>query len=65
MPIDSYSSEANAQRICRVSKGKERRMKTVKENLKTITAYAGADAVNAEGFAAWTPSDTMLSSLLM
>jgi 60 kDa SS-A/Ro ribonucleoprotein len=35
-------------------------MKTVKENLKTINAYAGADTVNAEGFAAWTPSDTTL-----
>ena len=35
-------------------------MKTVKENLKTIAGYAGADAVNAEGFAAWTPSDTTL-----
>ena len=35
-------------------------MKTLKENLKTITAYAGADTVNAEGFSAWTPSDTTL-----
>lgn len=35
-------------------------MKTLKENLKTIAAYAEADTVNAEGFAAWTPSDTTL-----
>ena len=31
-------------------------MKTLKENLKTIATYAEADTVNAEGFAAWTPS---------
>lgn len=35
-------------------------MKTLKENLKTIATYAGADTVNAEGFSAWTPSDTTL-----
>ena len=35
-------------------------MKTLKENLKTIRTYAGADTVNAEGFSAWTPSDTTL-----
>ncbi|MCQ2395497.1 MAG: hypothetical protein MJ249_14545 [Kiritimatiellae bacterium] len=35
-------------------------MKTLKENLKTMTVYAGADTVNAEGFSAWTPSDTTL-----
>ena len=35
-------------------------MKTLKENLKTVTTYAGADTVNAEGFSAWTPSDAAL-----
>jgi len=35
-------------------------MKTLKENLKTIETYAGADTVNAEGSSAWTPSDTTL-----
>lgn len=41
-------------------------MKTVKENLKAMTAYAGADTVNAEGFPAWTPSDaTLLEQLSM
>ena len=35
-------------------------MKTLKENLKTIRTYAGADTVNAEGFPAWSPSDTTL-----
>ena len=35
-------------------------MKTLKENLKTMQTYAGADTVNAEGFSAWTPSDTTL-----
>lgn len=35
-------------------------MKALKENLKTITTYAGADKVNAEVFFAWTPSDTTL-----
>ena len=35
-------------------------MKALKENLKTIATYAGADKVNAEGFFAWTPSDTTL-----
>ena len=35
-------------------------MKQLKDNLKTIAAYAGADTRNAEGFPAWTPSDTTL-----
>ena len=35
-------------------------MKALKENMKTIATYAGADKVNAEGFYAWTPSDTTL-----
>ena len=35
-------------------------MKQLKNNLKTIAAYAGADARNAEGFPAWTPSDAVL-----
>ena len=41
-------------------KGKEKKMKALKENLKTIATYEGADSVNAEGFYAWTPSDTTL-----
>ena len=41
-------------------------MKSLKENLKTIKAYATADTVNAEGFSAWTPSDTtVLEQLAM
>ena len=35
-------------------------MRALKENLKTIKAYGTADTVNAEGFSAWTPSDTTL-----
>ena len=35
-------------------------MKQLKNNLRTIVAYAGADASNAEGFPAWTPSDNAL-----
>lgn len=35
-------------------------MKQLKNNLRTIVAYAGADTRNAEGFPAWTPSDTTL-----
>ena len=35
-------------------------MKTLKDNMKTITAYSTADALNAEGFPAWTPSDAAL-----
>ena len=35
-------------------------MKALKENLKTIKVYGTADTVNAEGFLAWTPSDTTL-----
>ena len=35
-------------------------MKTLKENLKTVATYASADTTNAEGFAAWTPSDAAL-----
>ena len=35
-------------------------MKQLKNYLKTIAAYAGADTRNAEGFPAWTPSDTTL-----
>ena len=35
-------------------------MKTLKENLKTVATYATADTTNAEGFAAWTPSDAAL-----
>ena len=35
-------------------------MKTLKENMKGIAAYATADTVNAEGFPAWTPSDAAL-----
>ena len=35
-------------------------MKTLKENMKIISAYAGADKVNAEGFPAWAPSDAAL-----
>ena len=35
-------------------------MKTLKENLKTVAAYASADTTNAENFPAWTPSDAAL-----
>ena len=35
-------------------------MKTLKENLRTVATYASADKTNAEGFAAWTPSDAAL-----
>lgn len=35
-------------------------MKTLKENMKIISAYAGADTVNAEGFPAWALSDVAL-----
>ena len=35
-------------------------MKTLKENMKVAAAYATADTTNAEGFAAWTPSDAVL-----
>ena len=35
-------------------------MKILKNNMKTISVYAGADTVNAEGFSAWTPSDAAL-----
>ena len=35
-------------------------MKTLKENMKGAAAYATADTKNAEGFAAWTPSDAAL-----
>ena len=35
-------------------------MKSVKENLKSVATYSTADTTNAEGFAAWTPSDVTL-----
>ena len=35
-------------------------MKMLKENLNTVVTYASADTTNAEGFAAWTPSDAAL-----
>ena len=35
-------------------------MKTLKENMKGAAVYAPADTTNAEGFAAWTPSDAAL-----
>ena len=35
-------------------------MKELKENLRTMKSYATADTANAEGFAAWTPSDVTL-----
>ena len=35
-------------------------MKTLKENMKGAAVYATADTTNAEGFAAWTPSDAVL-----
>ena len=35
-------------------------MKTLKENMKGAAVYATADTTNAEGFAAWTPSDAAL-----
>ena len=35
-------------------------MKTLKENMKGVAVYAAADTTNAEGFAAWTPSDAAL-----
>lgn len=41
-------------------------MKNVKENLKAVATYSTADTTNAEGFAAWTPSDaTLLEQLAM
>lgn len=43
-----------------LSKRERKKMKALKENLKTIKTYAGSDTVNAEGFYAWTPSDAML-----
>ena len=44
----------------RLSEVKGKAMKTLKDNMKTISAYAGADAANAEGFPAWTPFDAAL-----
>ena len=35
-------------------------MKSVKENLQSVATYSTADTTNAEGFAAWTPSDVTL-----
>ena len=35
-------------------------MKNVKENLQSVATYSTADTTNAEGFAAWTPSDVTL-----
>ncbi len=40
--------------------GEGKKMKTLKENLKTVAPYASADTTNAENFPAWTPSDTAL-----
>lgn len=35
-------------------------MKELKNNVRTLKAYAGADTANAEGFFSWTPSDAAL-----
>lgn len=43
-----------------VQDGKEIMMKTLKNNMRTVVAYSSAEAVNAEGFPAWTLSDDAL-----
>ena len=58
MPYSSYGE--CTQRNGRLLEGMENEMRALKENLKTIKAYGTADTVNAEGFSAWTPTDTTL-----
>ena len=49
-----------------VQDGKEIMMKTLKNNMRTVVAYSSAEAVNAEGFPAWTLSeDALLDQLAM